>query len=70
MENRHACLMANHGAVAAGESLDKAMWRMVELETLAKSYSISLTIGQPHILTEAEIDEVLQNISHYGLQDK
>ena len=33
LENRTACLLANHGMIATGASLDKAMWLAVELET-------------------------------------
>ena len=66
--DRYGCLMANHGAVVVGETLDKAMWRMVELETLAKSYVTSLSIGKPHILSDAEIADVLGAFSTYGLQ--
>jgi len=68
LSDRHGCLMANHGAVVAGESLEKAMWRMVELETLAKGYVASLSIGQPHVLCDAEIEKVLLEFSSYGRQ--
>jgi len=66
MTDRSACLMANHGAVVCGDTLDKAMWRMVELETLAKSYIASLGIGTPHILSDAEMAEVLEAFAGYG----
>jgi len=68
MQDRHGCLMANHGAVVVGDTLDRAMWRMVELETLAKSYVVSLGIGEPHILSDKEIDEVLLAFDSYGLK--
>ncbi len=42
MEGRTACLLANHGLIATGPSLDKAMWAAVELETIAKQYYYSL----------------------------
>ncbi len=69
LENRSACLMANHGAVVIGDTLERALWRMVELETLAKGYITSLSIGQPHILTAAEMDEVKTAFADYGLKD-
>ena len=68
MENRTACLMANHGMLAMGENLDKAMWRAIELETLAKQYYHTLLIGGPVILSDAEIHETLITFSSYGLQ--
>ncbi|MCG7622652.1 class II aldolase/adducin family protein [Epibacterium sp. Ofav1-8] len=66
MQERSACLMANHGAVVCGETLEKAMWRMGELEALAKSYIASLSIGTPHILSDAEMAEVLEAFAGYG----
>ncbi|MEM9106044.1 MAG: class II aldolase/adducin family protein [Pseudomonadota bacterium] len=66
MEERSACLLANHGMIAAGESLDKAMWRAVELETLARQYCQALQVGDPVILSDAEIDETLSRFGTYG----
>ncbi|MDE4132160.1 class II aldolase/adducin family protein [Phaeobacter sp. QD34_3] len=69
LHNRAACLMANHGAVVIGDTLERALWRMVELETLAKGYITSLSIGQPHILTDADMAEVKAAFADYGLRD-
>ncbi|WP_417471874.1 class II aldolase/adducin family protein [Leisingera sp.] len=69
LQDRSACLMANHGAVCTGESLPRALWRMVELETLAKGYATSLMIGEPHILSQSEMDEVIAAFADYGLKD-
>ncbi|SNT73661.1 class II aldolase/adducin family protein [Paracoccus seriniphilus] len=68
LQDRTACLMANHGMIALGESLEKAMWRAVELEAIARQYCLSLTIGEPVMLSEAEIDEALAKFSDYGLK--
>lgn len=68
LEDRTACLLANHGIIALGENLDKAMWRAVELETLARQYYHSLQLdGGPVILSDAEINEVLEGFAGYGL---
>ena len=69
LEDRSACLLANHGMIAIGESLDKALWRAVELETIAKQYYHSLLIGGPVLLTDAQIEETAEGFSTYGLQD-
>ncbi len=69
LEGRSACLMANHGMIATGSSLDKAMWAAVELETIARQYYHSLLIGGPVILPEEEIAGVLKGFASYGLQD-
>jgi L-fuculose-phosphate aldolase len=71
LEGRTGCLLANHGAITLGDDLDKAMWRMVELETLARQYHHSLQIaGGPVILSDAEIAEVLEGFGSYGLQSR
>ncbi|MXN50756.1 class II aldolase [Shinella sp. AETb1-6] len=69
MEGRSACLMANHGMIATGATLEKAMWAAVELETLSKQYYHTLLIGGPMILPDEEIVGVLQGFATYGLQD-
>ena len=38
LEGRTCCLLANHGMIATGADLGKAMWLAVELETIAKQY--------------------------------
>ncbi len=68
LEERTACLMANHGMIAAGESLEKAVWRAVELEALARQYVHALQIGTPVLLSDAEMDAALQKFTGYGLQ--
>lgn len=70
LQGRNGCLLANHGMIACGATLDKAMWLAVELETLAKQYSLALQIGDPVILTDLEIEETARGFSTYGLQDK
>lgn len=69
LEDRMGCLLANHGMIALGENLDKAMWRAVELETIARQYYHALVLGSPHILTRADIDATLSQFAGYGIQD-
>jgi L-fuculose-phosphate aldolase len=68
MKDRNGCLMANHGAVVAGETLEKGLWRLEELEVLARAYILSRTIGTPHILSDDQIGEVLGAVKNYGLK--
>lgn len=69
LEGRTACLLANHGSIAIGADLDKAMWRAVELETIAKQYFYSLQLKDgPVILGDEEIAETLKGFGAYGLQ--
>lgn len=70
MKGRNAALMANHGMVAVGANLAKAMWTAVELETIAKQYYHTLLIGGPVILSDAAIADTQKGFSTYGLQDR
>ncbi|MBC7801176.1 MAG: class II aldolase/adducin family protein [Gemmatimonadaceae bacterium] len=70
LEGRSACLLANHGMVVVAGTLEKAMWLAVELETIARQYCLSLQLGQPHILTDAEIADTANSLSTYGLRER
>jgi L-fuculose-phosphate aldolase len=69
LEGRNGCLLANHGMIALGASLDKAMWLAVELETIAKQYYLALALGNPVILSDEQIAETAVGFASYGLQD-
>ncbi len=71
IEGRNGCLLANHGMIAAGADLDKAMWLAVELETIAKQYYHALLIGGPAVLPGSEIEAVRLAMKNegYGLHD-
>jgi len=66
LEGRTACLMANHGAIALGETLERAMWRMGELEALAAQYLAALAVGEPVPLSEAELAAAEAAFAGYG----
>lgn len=68
LEHRHACLLANHGAITVADTLDRAMWRMQELENLAKIYAVSRATGSPVLLSEDDIQETLASFANYGLK--
>jgi L-fuculose-phosphate aldolase len=69
LEDRLACLLDHHGMIAIGKSLDKAMWLAVEVETLARQYHGCLQIGEPPLLSSAEIERVRQRMSGYGMSE-
>ena len=66
LEGRNACLLANHGMIVCGPTLERAMWLAVELETIARQYYQSLLIGGPVLLTDAEIAEAAAKFGTYG----
>jgi L-fuculose-phosphate aldolase len=63
---RDACLMANHGLVAAGATLARAMKVLQEIESLCEVYLNALAVGEPALLTRAQMDEVIEKFSGYG----
>jgi L-fuculose-phosphate aldolase len=67
LDGRLACLMANHGMIATGTSMAQAMWRAIEVETLARQYALALQVGKPVLLTDDEVTQVLEKFAHYGL---
>ena len=68
LKDRDALLMANHGQIAFGPTLEKALWRAGEVELLCQQYAIALTLGEPAILSEAEMAEVIEKFATYGKQ--
>lgn len=67
LQDRGACLLANHGMIAAGATLDKALWLAVELETLCQQYAVALQVGAPTVLSDREIAETVERFRGYGL---
>tara|TARA_R110002110_G_scaffold406421_1_gene626480 strand:- start:317033 stop:317695 length:663 start_codon:yes stop_codon:yes gene_type:complete len=61
-----ACLMANHGQLAAGDSLEQAINTATEVEELAAIYWASLQIGGPVVLSAAQMQEVQLAFKGYG----
>ena len=66
LEGRLCCLLANHGMIACGVDLAKAMGLATELETLARQYVVSLQAGTPQILPDDEIERVIEKFKDYG----
>ena len=54
MADRKACLLANHGMIAAGKNLAEAYRNTVEVENLSELYLRALAVGEPVLLTAAE----------------
>jgi L-fuculose-phosphate aldolase len=65
-----ACLLANHGAVCVGRSMEQAFHVCTVLEMTARIYQMALAVGKPCVLPEdlvAFMKDFAEN--HYG-QDK
>ena len=71
LEKRWACLLANHGLIACGVTLRKALWLANEVEVLAKQYFLSLQLGEPVVLSDEEMATVVAKFqTGYGPKGK
>ena len=71
LQDRRACLMAHHGQVALGVDLQQALALAIEVETLARMYLQARVLGEPPLLSEAQITAVERQFAglHYGQAD-
>ena len=69
LRDRRACLMANHGLVAWGRDLAGALALAVEVEALCGQYLCCLQAGEPVLLSDAEMAEVLEKFRDYRSED-
>jgi len=58
LSDRRGTLLRNHGAVTYGSSLREAYGLAVLLEWLARIYWQAMQLGEPRLLTTAQVDEV------------
>ena len=66
LDGRRACLLSHHGLIAVGATLEDALALAVETETLAEMYWRALQIGEPELLSDAEMARVLARFRTYG----
>ena len=70
LDGRSACLLANHGVIATGSTLFKALWLANEVEVLARQYFLTMQMGGGNILSDDEIDRVVEKMKGYGARPK
>lgn len=66
LHERNACLLANHGMVVFGRDLGHALALAIEFETLCAQYWRTLQLGDPVLLSDEEMAEVLERFRWYG----
>ncbi|HAN72115.1 MAG TPA: class II aldolase [Actinobacteria bacterium] len=64
--DRRACLMANHGMLALGPDLQKAVSLALEVEVLCRQYLIARAAGSPVLLTDEQMDIARDSFLTYG----
>jgi L-fuculose-phosphate aldolase len=70
LEGRTCCLLRNHGVIATGSDVRRALWLAVEIETLARQYYLSLALDNAQILPDGEITRVIEKFKNYGPRQK
>ena len=70
LQNRKACLLGNHGMIALGEDLTDALSVAIEVESLCEQYWSALQIGEPNILSDRQMQEVIKKFKTYGRRRK
>lgn len=66
IEGRNACLLANHGMICFAQTLDAALALAVEIETLCRQYVLARQLGDPVVLDDAEMNDILLRFRSYG----
>jgi L-fuculose-phosphate aldolase len=70
LKDRDACLMANHGQIAVGETCAQALDLAAEVENLAEQYLKVLSFGEPVLLDEDEMERVCEQFEGYGQTER
>lgn len=66
LQDRSACLLANHGMLSRGRDLDVAVTTAIKLETLARHYWMTLQLGPPALLSDEQMRDVASRYQQYG----
>lgn len=66
MTERRACLLSHHGMLAIGKDLRHALSVAIEVEALCEQYWRILQIEKPHLLSDTQMQEVLNQFKNYG----
>jgi L-fuculose-phosphate aldolase len=66
LKDRNACFLANHGMIAVGPSLKKALDITIELESLSQQFLLLESVGDYELLNDSEMLAVLEKFKSYG----
>lgn len=66
MKDRNAALLSNHGMLVFGKTLRQALDLGLELEMLCEQYWRACLLGSPVLLTDQQMEVVLEKFADYG----
>ncbi len=61
-----AVILAHHGVITVGSSLKQALYAAVYMEEAAKCYLAAKAVGEPKVMTEAQIRQCVEVFKYYG----
>ena len=67
-ENYKACLMAHHGLLTGEKNLAKSMELTEIVEDLAKQFWALKQLGEPKLLSDQQMNDVIKKFQTYGQQ--
>jgi L-fuculose-phosphate aldolase len=66
LASRSGALLANHGAITVGASLERAYGRSLTLEWLAALFTHARLLGEPRVLPHDEVARLVDLVRDYG----
>jgi L-fuculose-phosphate aldolase len=66
LDGRYGCLLANHGAVTVGTTIEAAYDRALQLEWLCQVWLAARAVGEPRLLPPDELARVTELMRGYG----
>ena len=69
LQDRNACLLANHGQISIGVNIEKAFSLAIEIETLSHIYLEACKLGEPMHLSAKEMENVLSKFKKLDYKD-
>lgn len=69
LQGYKASLMEHHGLVALGAEVESALDLAHEVEDLAAQYTLVLSLGGERILSDDQMDQVVERFKTYGKQN-
>jgi L-fuculose-phosphate aldolase len=66
LTERSAALLASHGGVTVGATLEQAYARALLLEWLCALYARARSLGEPRLIAAAEVDRLADLVKTYG----
>jgi L-fuculose-phosphate aldolase len=70
LKDRNACFLANHGTIAIGSNLKKALNIAIELESLSQQFMILKSTNDFVLLNKSEMSDVIERFKSYGNWNK